>query len=68
MAQFTYYTATKLFSNILPNIKDLNHDIQDFQGAVLEVPIMLNPSLYRNLPSLKIRIKKNRHAKNLIVS
>jgi len=26
-----------------------------FQGTVLEVPIMLNPSLYGNLPSLKIR-------------
>jgi len=30
MAQFTYYTATKLFSNILPNIEYLNHDTQEF--------------------------------------
>jgi len=55
MARFTYYPATKLFNNIPPNIKNLNHDIQAFQGAVLQVPITLNPSLYRNLPSLKIR-------------
>jgi len=30
MAQFTHYPATKLFNNILPNINDLNHDIEEF--------------------------------------
>jgi len=30
MAQFTYYPATKLFNNIPLNIKNLNHDIQEF--------------------------------------
>jgi len=58
MAQFTYYPETKLFNNIPPNINNLNHDIQEFQGTISEVPIMLSPSLYRNLRSLKTR-KKN---------
>jgi len=57
MAHFTYYPATKLFNNTPPSIKYLNHDIQEFLRRRLEVPIMLNPSLYRNLPSLKIRKK-----------
>jgi len=30
MAQFTYYPETKLFNNIPSNIKNLNHDIQEF--------------------------------------
>ena len=30
MAQFMYYPATKLFNNILPNINNLNHDMQEF--------------------------------------
>jgi hypothetical protein len=29
MAQFTYYPATKLLNNIPPNMKNLNHDIQE---------------------------------------
>jgi len=30
MARFTHYPATKLFNNILPNINNLYHDIQEF--------------------------------------
>jgi hypothetical protein len=30
MAQFMYYSATKLLINIHPNIKNLDHDIQGF--------------------------------------
>ena len=58
MAQFTYYPTTKLFNNIPPNIKNLNHDIQEFLRHRFKVPIMLNPGLYRNMSSFKIRKKK----------
>jgi len=41
---------------------------RSFQGIVLEVPIMLNFSLYRNLSSLKIPSKKTLHTKNWVVT
>ena len=30
MAEFTYYPATKLFHNITPIIKNVNHNMQEF--------------------------------------
>jgi hypothetical protein len=57
--QFTHYPATKLFNNILPNTNNLNHDIQEFlrpqintsvSDTVLEVPVMLNPIIFRRHP------------------
>jgi hypothetical protein len=67
MAQFTHYPTTKLFNNILPNINNLNHDIQEFltqcfksayyaQSYSVQEPVFIkNP-------------KKNLHAKNWAVT
>ena len=64
MAQFSYYPARKLFNNISPNTKNLNHDTQEFFKAPFYKCLLCSILSVQEPAFIKKSYKKNLHAKN----